>query len=91
VLTHIALGPSNVCCWENSGKHLLAASISPFDPNRSRTSLPTTDRLRGPRCWLTASGRYDMLMLLVEENGVMACAQLRGETGTATQINEKSG
>jgi len=38
-------------------------------PNRSRTSLPTTDRLRGPRCSLTASCRYDMLMLLVEENG----------------------
>jgi hypothetical protein len=38
-------------------------------PNRSRTSLPTTDRLRGPRCSLTASCRYDMLMLLAEENG----------------------
>jgi hypothetical protein len=23
---------SNVRCWVNSGKHLLAASISPFDP-----------------------------------------------------------
>jgi hypothetical protein len=25
----------NVCCWENSGKHLLTASISPFDPERT--------------------------------------------------------
>ena len=49
-----------------------------FDPNRSRTSLPTTDRLRGPRCWLTASCRYDMLMLLPEENGVMACPPIAG-------------
>jgi hypothetical protein len=33
-----------------------------------------------------------MLMLLVEENGVMACAPIAGgETGTATQINEKGG
>jgi hypothetical protein len=39
------------------------------DPNRSCTSLPTTDRLRGSRCSLTASCLYDMLMLLVEENG----------------------
>src|SRR5271169_513401 len=31
------------------------------DPNRSRTSLPTTDRLRGPRCSLTVSYGYDML------------------------------
>jgi hypothetical protein len=23
-----------VCCWENSGKYLLAARISPFDPER---------------------------------------------------------
>src|SRR5258708_5752686 len=37
------------------------------------TSLPTTDRLRGPRCSLTASCRYDLLMLLVEENGFLAC------------------
>jgi hypothetical protein len=26
---------SIVCCWENSGKHLLSASISPFDPTRT--------------------------------------------------------
>jgi len=39
-----------------------------FDPNR----------LRGPRCLLTASARYDMLMLLVEENGFRGMApQLR--------------
>ena len=40
-----------------------------FDPNRSRTSLPATDRLGSPRCSLTASCRYDILMILVEENG----------------------
>src|SRR6476620_891917 len=40
-----------------------------IDSNRSRTSLPTTDRLRDPRCSLTASCRYDILMILVEENG----------------------
>jgi hypothetical protein len=37
-------------------------------------SLLTTDRLGGPRCWLTAFRRYDMLMLLVEENGVIGIA-----------------
>jgi hypothetical protein len=26
---------SIVCCWENSGKHVLSASISPFDPKAS--------------------------------------------------------
>jgi hypothetical protein len=26
---------SDVRCWVNSGKHLLAASISPFDPKRT--------------------------------------------------------
>ena len=28
----------NVRYWENSGKHLLAASISPFDPTRTLAS-----------------------------------------------------
>jgi hypothetical protein len=28
----------NVRCWENSGKHLLAASISAFDPQRTSAS-----------------------------------------------------
>src|SRR5882757_1581604 len=27
----VTAGLRNVCCWENSGKHLLAARISPFD------------------------------------------------------------
>jgi hypothetical protein len=68
------------------------AKIDANDPNRSRTSLPTTDRLRGPRCLLTASCRYDMLMILVEENGFHGMPpNCGGETGTATQINEIGG
>jgi len=31
-----------------SGAGRSAAGMSQFDPNRSRTGLPTTDRLRGP-------------------------------------------
>src|SRR4030088_764394 len=27
--------PADVCCWGNSGKHLLTASILPFDPKQS--------------------------------------------------------
>jgi len=62
------------------------------DPNRSRTSLPTTDRSRSPRCLLTASCRYAMLMLLVEENGFRGMAPSCGsKIGTATQINEIGG
>jgi hypothetical protein len=34
-VSRMRVAPSNVCCWENSGKHLLSASISPFDPTRS--------------------------------------------------------
>ena len=68
----------NVRYQSNNGKHLLALSFSGFDPNRSRTSLPTTDRLRGPRCSLTASCRYDMLMLLVEENGFHGTPPIAG-------------
>src|SRR6476620_5780423 len=33
---------SDVRCWVNSGKHLLAASISPFDPERTWTPRPAT-------------------------------------------------
>jgi hypothetical protein len=29
---------SNVRCWVNSGKHLLALSISEFDPERTSTA-----------------------------------------------------
>ena len=39
---------NNIPPWRGRG-------LSGCDPNRSRTSLPTTDRLRGPRCSLTAS------------------------------------
>jgi hypothetical protein len=68
------------------------AKIDANDSNRSRTSLPTTDRLRGPRCLLTASCRYDMLMLLAEENGFHGMPpNCGGETGTAPQINEIGG
>jgi hypothetical protein len=41
---------------------------------------------------LTASCRYDMLMLLVEENGFHGTLpNCGGETGTATQVNEIGG
>jgi hypothetical protein len=64
---------------------LSAEPRSEIDPNRSRSSLPTTDRLRGPRCLLTASCRYDMLMFVVEENGFHGMLpNCGGETGTAT-------
>ena len=33
-------GSSNVCCWKKSGKYLLAASISPFDPDRTSIAGP---------------------------------------------------
>jgi len=49
-----------------------------IDSNRSRTSLPTTDRLRGPRCSLTASCHNDILMILVEENGSHGMPQIAG-------------
>ena len=49
-----------------------------IDSNRSRTSLPTTDRLRSPRCSLTASCQYDILMILVEENGSNGMPQIGG-------------
>jgi hypothetical protein len=32
---------SDVRCWGQSGKHLLAASISLFDPTRTSTFLAT--------------------------------------------------
>jgi hypothetical protein len=33
---------SDVRCWVNSGKHLLAASISEFDPQRSSATTKYT-------------------------------------------------
>jgi hypothetical protein len=30
---------SDIRCWKQSGKHLLAASISPFDSQRSSASV----------------------------------------------------
>jgi hypothetical protein len=44
---------SNVRCWVNSGKHLLAASISPFDP--TRTLFPTSMVHRRPEIGRTYS------------------------------------
>jgi hypothetical protein len=36
----------DVRCWVNSGKHLLAASISPLDPERTYDN-PSSDALAG--------------------------------------------
>jgi hypothetical protein len=33
---------SDVRCWGPSGKHLLAASISPFDPSRTLRGVAST-------------------------------------------------
>jgi hypothetical protein len=54
------------------------AATAESDPNRSRTGSPRLDRLRRPRCSLTASCRYDMLILSLEENGFHGAPQLRG-------------
>ena len=69
---------------------LVGDENDPNDPNRSRVGLPTTGRLRGPRCWLTGFGRYDMLT--VDENGVIGMSSnCGGESDAATQINEIGG
>jgi hypothetical protein len=34
----VTVVPLNVRCWENSGKHLLAARISHFDPEQNSVS-----------------------------------------------------
>jgi hypothetical protein len=44
----------NVRCWENSGKHLLAASISPFDPEPTFWPVPTLHFIER-----RTSGRFD--------------------------------
>jgi hypothetical protein len=43
---------SDVRCWANSGKHLLAASISPFDPDSDITGV-----VAPPQCGL-GLGRF---------------------------------
>ena len=70
-----------------------APKMSADDPKRSRIRLPTTDRLGGHRCSLTAPCRYDMLAFLVEENGFHGMPPIAGarSTSIATQINERGG
>src|SRR5258705_13840096 len=49
---------SDVWCWENSGKHLLAASISPFDPLQTTGfRLAATRRPRPRRSPITPNGQ----------------------------------
>jgi hypothetical protein len=92
VHTLVAVGAVWRCPLFGERMWLVGDENDPNDPNRSCIGLPTTGRLHGPRCWLTVSGRYDMLMSLVEENGVIGMSpNCGGETDAATQIKEIGG
>jgi hypothetical protein len=54
VLTHIALSPSNVCSWKNTGNHLLFPSISHFDPFRKSATFKEIS-IAPPKCLPTVT------------------------------------